>query len=625
MTTPDDPSLSRRNWLGIATTSVIAASVGAVAATEFGQKATPAPAPPNNNGLGARVYNIRDFGAKGDGKAPDTAALQAAIDACAKDQGGTVLVPAGVFLIGTVELKSNVTLHLAAGGKLLGAADGKQYHAVDAIPLRGDSTLNDGNVALIFAVKAENILIEGQGAIDGQGAQFHSPTRGAPSPAGLTGGHRPYHLLFYRCRNLTVRDVSLVSSAFHSIRVIQSSYVKMEGLHIHNRVNSNNDGFHFISCQYVHITNCDVQSQDDACALFGSCKFVTITNSSFSTRWSVFRFGGGVAENITVSNCLIYEVYGCPIKMQCGGNSRFENISFSNLIMNKVTGPISIGVGAGARRPAPAAGGAAPGAVSPALPSGTSSPVAASSAPSSSASPAPATASPTPPHHETASPAPAETAENEASTHGPSGIVRNISFNGIRATVVFPEQLPDLPFPSGYRPGEIKSCIVLNGVGDAFLENISFNDIQVMFPGGGTAEEAAATVPKINGEYFEIGTPSAYGIFARNVRGLTLSNVRLEAATPELRPAVVFDHVEDAAVNGLNAQGNNKAASLLRFTDARDILLSASRILAPVPTFLAVEGAASQAIIVDGGDLSKAATPVSFHADAPKQSVKLRT
>ena len=87
--------------------------------------------------LGARVYNIRTFGAKGDGKAIDTAALQAAIDACTRDGGGTVLVPAGVFQIGTVELKSNVTLRIAAAGKLLGSADGKQYHAVDAIPLRG--------------------------------------------------------------------------------------------------------------------------------------------------------------------------------------------------------------------------------------------------------------------------------------------------------------------------------------------------------------------------------------------------------------------------------------------------------------------------------------------------------
>ncbi|MDR3699774.1 MAG: glycosyl hydrolase family 28 protein [Candidatus Sulfopaludibacter sp.] len=296
----DDP-VSRRNWLGMA--SAASLSVGFLEAQ---------PAAPSGTAAGARVYSIVDFGAKGDGKTLDTQAVQAAIDACNRDQGGTVLVPAGVFVIGTVEMKSNVTLHIVAQGKLLGSADGKQYHAADAIPLRGDSTLGDGNVGLIFGVNADNVTIEGPGTIDGQGAQFRSPNRGEPPPSGRGGAERPYHLLFHRCRNLRVRDLNLVESAFHSVRVIQSSFVWMDGLHIHNRVNGNNDGFHFISSEYVHVTNCDVQTQDDACALFGSCRFVTVTGSTFSTRWSVFRFGGGNPENVTISNCIIYETYGCP-------------------------------------------------------------------------------------------------------------------------------------------------------------------------------------------------------------------------------------------------------------------------------------------------------------------------
>src|ERR1035438_9347404 len=74
---------------------------------------------PADKNLGAKTYNIRDFGAIGDGATLDTAAVQAAIDACHRDQGGTVLVPAGVFVIGAVEMKSNVTLLIAAQGKLL--------------------------------------------------------------------------------------------------------------------------------------------------------------------------------------------------------------------------------------------------------------------------------------------------------------------------------------------------------------------------------------------------------------------------------------------------------------------------------------------------------------------------
>ena len=577
MTNSNDRSLSRRKWLRLASATSLGS--GLLAATGAAAKPSAHLAITDQN-LGTRTYNIRDFGAKGDGTTLDTAAVQVAIDACNKDQGGTVLVPAGVFVIGTIEMKSNVTLHIAHSGKLLGSADGKQYHAADAIPLSGDSTLGDGNVGLIFAVNAQNIVIEGPGTIDGQGAQFRSPSRGVMPPAGISGSHRPYHLLFHRCKNLTIRDIFLFQSAFHSVRIIQSSYVKLDGIHIYNRVNHNNDGFHFISSQYVHVSNCDIECQDDACALFGSCKFVTVANCSFSTRWSVFRFGGGEAENITVSNCLIYNTYGCPIKMRCGPGSRFENISFSNLIMKGVTGPISIGLGPQPRR-----------STQPALAPGAN-----------------ATESNTSPEQ-----------------RQQPGIVRNISFNGIQATVAKPVQLSDVPFVSGYNPGEIFSCIVLNGMGEGFLENISFHDVHVTFPGGGTAEHAAVRdVPKVAGEYYEIGVPPAYALFARNVRGLTLYNVRFEVATDELRPAVVLDHVKESAVNGFSVQGNEKAESLLRFIDTSDVLLSASRVLTQTAVFLQVEGTASERITIDGGDLSRAAAPLSFKAGASQKSVKLR-
>jgi len=94
--------------------------------------------------------------------------------------------------------------------------------------------------------------------------------------------------------------------------------------------------------------------------------------------------------------------------------------------------------------------------------------------------------------------------------------------------------------------------------------------------------------------------------------GMNNSNDRFEPAAPDLRPAVAFDQVEDATINGMSAQGDKSAASLLRFTDSRDILLSASRVRNPVTVFLRVEGSASQGLTVDGGDLSKAAKGVEL-------------
>lgn len=581
---------TRRQWLAAAASVAASAGAGFLAAKSSAaepEKLISSGSP------GVRVYDIRDFGAKGDGVTLDTAALQAAIDACNNDQGGTVLVPAGTFVIGTTELKSNVTLHLAAAGILLGSGHGVDYFAAAAIPLHGDSTLEDGNTGLLFAVNAENITVEGPGMIDGRGAQFHGPKRGDPSPAGISGSHRPYHLMFYRCKNLRVRDIFLKDCAFHSMRIVQCSYAWFSGIHLRSRVISNNDGFHFISCEYMHVANCDIQCQDDACALFGSCKFVTVTDCTFSTRWSVFRFGGGTAENIAVSNCIIDVVFGCPIKLHGSPNSHFENMSFSNLIMNHVTGPISIGLGARRRRSEISAGGQ-------------------TNAPASvTANNLPGGFSP--------EPTPDELAQT-------TGVIRNISFSGIRATVVKPFPLPESEWTSNYNPGEVFSCIGLNAVGAGWLENISFDDVHITFPGGGTAEQGAVRdVPRAIGEYYAAGVFPAYALYARQVRGLTLNNVRFEIAAADLRPAVVFDHVSDAAINGLSVSGDNGAESVLRFIESQDVLLGAARLLQPAPVFLQVEGATSGSITVDGGDLSKAAVPVAFKNGAVEKSVKLRS
>jgi hypothetical protein len=566
---------TRRQWLGRVPPSAIAAALGAGFVREQGLALPPGKNGPGEDAFGARVYNIRKYGAKGDGVALDTAALQAAIDDCHHDGGGTVLIPPGTFQIGTVELKSNVTLHISASGKLLGTADGKQYHAVDAIPLTGDSTLNDGNWALLFAVNATNVTIEGSGTIDGQGAKFHSAVRGTPPPSGLGGNRRPYHLLFHRCDRLTVRDIALVDGAYHSIRVIQSKHVHMEGLYIHNRVNGNNDGFHFISAEYVTVSNCTILSQDDACAMFGSCKFITITNSVFSTRWSVFRFGGGVAENISISNCVLYDVLGCPIKFQGNEGSRFENISFANLVLQQVTGPIHISVGPRTRQNEHVDEG-----LQPTLPKETR----------------------------------------------PPAVARNISFSNISGTVsTDPPQLSETQLTSKANPGERFSCITLNCIGDATMENISFDNIHLTFGGGGTAEDGARRdLPQIAGEYFMLGPMPAYGFYARNSHGLTLQNVRFQVSTPEMRPAVIFDHVDDVAVNGLSVQANPAAESALRCINSKQILLTAARLLSPAAVFLQLEGAENENIKIDGGDLSKAATVLTYKNGATEKAVQQR-
>ena len=113
-------------------------------------------------------------------------------------------------------------------------------------------------------------------------------------------------------------------------------------------------------------------------------------------------------------------------------------------------------------------------------------------------------------------------------------------------------------------------------------------------------------------------------MFARNVKKLTLHNVRLEVNNPDLRPVVVLENVEDAAMTGMAVQGNAQAESALRVINSKDILLSSPRLLAAGSTFMQVEGEKSGNIVVDGGDISKAARPLAFAAGAAEKSVKLR-
>jgi hypothetical protein len=264
------------------------------------------------------------------------------------------------------------------------------------------------------------------------------------------------------------------------------------------------------------------------------------------------------------------QVYGCPIKMQVRAGDRLENMIFSNLIMKNVTGPIYIGLG---------------------------------SAPRNALDPSQIKA---------------------------GGIVRNIQFRGITATVVAKPDLANFPYLPGtpisdIYPGEHHTCISLTSVPGQAIENVTLSDIHVIYAGGGTAEMAALReVPQVSGgEYFACGVLPAYGLYARNVKGLAIDNVRFDLAATDARPAVVFDHVNDATVNSLSVQGDKTEESALRLMDSRDVLLTAPRLTASTGVYAQIEGKESAAIVFEGGDLSKAEKPLVFaHGAAESAAIR---
>ena len=113
-------------------------------------------------------------------------------------------------------------------------------------------------------------------------------------------------------------------------------------------------------------------------------------------------------------------------------------------------------------------------------------------------------------------------------------------------------------------------------------------------------------------------------MYARNVKGLTLQNVRFEYDEPDARPAIIFDNVQDATINGLSAKGS-EASELLRIVNSKDVLLTGIRVLTPASVFLRVEGTASDGIVVNGGDMRKANQKTVFENGAVKSAVILTT
>jgi hypothetical protein len=304
-----------------------------------------APAAPGRpgSGQGEKWSDARAHGALGDGTTLDTSAIQSAIDARASEGGGVVFLPPGVFLSGTLTLRSKVTLHVSEGAVLRGSTRLADYPVNP--PKVPTYTSNYTERSLILAENAERTSIEGRGVIDGQGAAFKGEYK-----------VRPYLLRFVNCRGVLVRGVRLENSPMWVQHYLGCEDVELDGVTVRSRVNANNDGIDIDSCQRVRISGCDISSGDDALCLKSTmprpCRDVVITNCVLSSQCNAIKLGtesNGGFENIVISNCAAYDtrLSGVAIEMVDGGTLR--NVLVSNMTMRGVQGPIFVRLGNRAR------------------------------------------------------------------------------------------------------------------------------------------------------------------------------------------------------------------------------------------------------------------------------------
>ncbi len=309
----------------------------------------------------ARVYDITDYGAVSDTTRLSTAAVQKAIDSCNAAGGGTVSVPAGNYKIGSIVLRSNVTLNLENGATLYGSTDIADYRPMttDYVSLR----TNVPTIQLIYADNASNVAITGLGTIDGRGKAFPKLTW---NDEGIT---RPHLLRLIRCSDVTVSGVTLKNSGCWMQHYLACDRVKIHGITVINRNNYNNDALDLDGCHNVTVSDMIADSDDDGITLKSTsprlCEDITISNCVVSSHCNAIKLGtetNGGFRNIIVRGVVVKpsadqssRYFGLPtghsaISLEIVDGGTMSNVDIADITITGTESPIFIRL-ADRRRP----------------------------------------------------------------------------------------------------------------------------------------------------------------------------------------------------------------------------------------------------------------------------------
>lgn len=527
----------------------VCAAFQAVAAAAEQQAKSPA---------AAHVVDIRDCGAVGDGKTLCTAALQKAIDQCAARGGGTVRLPAGTWLTGTVYLESNLTLVLEKDCVLLGSRKHEDY-ARPRVPAISDSKQAAFRYAAVLAgADLENVTLRGEGTIDGQGEAFRDKTK-----------LRPKNIYLQQCRNVKIEGIRLRSAGSWMFHARHCDGLTIRKIDLFNHVAFNNDGLDIDSSRNVLIEDCRVDSDDDAIVLKSlsrdPCRNVVARNCTISSHCNAIKMGtesGGGFQNITVKDCTVHsphksqKTYGAQrglagIALEIVDGGTLENVVISGVRIDGVTVPIFLRLGNRARVYGQ-------------------------------------------------KPARQETPKPEV------GKFRHVVLRDIVAQNVSPIGCSITGLPG-------------HPIEDVLLENVTlgFEGGGTKEQASRKIPERPESYP----ESTMFGVLPAYGLYGRHVTGLALRNVRFETRSPDLRHAMMFDDVQRLSIEAFGAGWAPGSAALIRMVQVEQAVIRACKSPAGADPFLLVEGDRTRQVVLEKNDLSAAAKPVSIGPDVSPQAV----
>jgi hypothetical protein len=485
-----------------------------------------------------RVWSIVDYGAKTTPGVINTASIQQAIDAAAAAGGGMVLVPRGVFTTGSIVLKSGVELHLAEGSALEGSSYRKDYEHVR-------------KPALIIASGQSNISITGVGVINGKGRQLMKDIFKRLEEGTLTDpdwkvkrpreGTRTNLIYFEDCSNILVKGVLLLDATSWVTHYERSRNIVIDSIRLESTAYWNNDGIDIVDCRNVRITNSEINTADDAICLKSArrgdfCDSIYVSDCTLRSSASAFKIGTGSIggfRNITVRNIKVYGTYRSAIALEAVDGGFLENVDVDGVSAKMTGNAVFIKLG-------------------------------------------------------------------HRNKDDQYSVVRNISIRNVQVEV--PEGKPDLgyemegptlKYPPGVKPdGGFKSVSPWNNsykdtaaipyVHNVFpssvsglpghpVENVRLENIEISYAGGGNRKvnyfplDSFQLITEAEKEYPEFsmfGEIPVWGFYARHVRGLSMTNVRMVNKKTDYRTAMLLNDVEAASLSKLKLEGATSAPVL---------------------------------------------------------------
>lgn len=443
-----------------------------------------------------RRFTVSDYGAVGDGQTLDTVAINRAIAVCHQSGGGTVFFPAGVYLSGSIRLRSNVTLLLPADATILGAAnDIGVYDVPESNPWEQyqDFGFNHVRNSLIWGEDLENVGIRGTGTINGGGITREGKRDRVP----MGGGDKAIALR--SCRHVMLEGFTLRQGGHFAILATDCENLRIADL----TIRTPRDGIDLVGCRAAEISGCDVEAirydengvkrgGDDAIVLKSNRSLgrrllsenIVVRDCKVATNCFGIHFGSETAgdfRNIRFSNITIEHADKAGIGLTSNDGAVIEDVIYENIVMRRVAAPIHIKVSNRQGR--------------------------------------------TP----------------ESPT--PVGKIRNIRMTNITATDV-----------RGYIRGDEWTSTIM-GKPESPVENIVLENVRITGKGGGRRKDADIVPPEVDSHQVrDIGVRPAYGFYCRNVRGLQLRHVQLGFEKDDLRPALVLENASHIKLQCFRAQ-----------------------------------------------------------------------